>query len=263
RVMCFGLKTQFGYILFDSASSLELLQKAEQGKALEFKLSSTRDNRLTLRCYVRKQAGETGEMIKLLAGNVQVVLTPGENLANQDITCSVSELNMEPASFDALKNSDGTVTVTSDRLGTFILRKKADSGAEEEAEMPDTGTEAEADKKAEAEVAEAAKEKLIAAVKATTIKASTTADKGRINLSWKKSSGCSVDYFQIFRSTKKTKGYGTKAFYQTKTGLAKYYMNSKSLKRGTRYYYKIRGVRIIDGKKYYTKWSNIANRTAI
>ena len=72
-----------------------------------------------------------------------------------------------------------------------------------------------------------------------------------------------MDYFQIFRSTKKTTGYGTKAFYQTKTGLAKNYMNSKSLRRGTRYYYKIRGVRIIDGKKYYTKWSNIANRTAI
>ena len=263
RVLRFGLKTQFGYVLFDSASSLELLQKAGQGESLEFKFSFTRDNRLTLRCYVRKPAGETSEMIKLLAGNVQVILTPGDNLADQDITCSVSELNMESASFDAVKNSDGTVTVTSDRLGTFNLRKKAVSGAEEEVEMPDTDTETEADKEAEAEAAKAAKEKLIAGVKAITIKASTTANKGRINLSWKKSAGCSVDYFQIFRATKKTTGYGTKAFYQTKTGLAKNYMNSKSLRRGTRYYYKIRGVRIIDGKKYYTKWSNIANRTAI
>lgn len=106
-------------------------------------------------------------------------------------------------------------------------------------------------------------DKTIKGVQATSIKASTSAAKGKITIRWKKSAGYKVDYFQVFRSTKKLTGYGTKPFYQTKTGKATYYTNTKSLKKGTRYYYRIRGVRIIDGKKYYTKWSNIANRTAI
>ncbi len=107
------------------------------------------------------------------------------------------------------------------------------------------------------------KPKVIKGVQNTTIKAKTVKVSGSlIRVCWEKSPGYRVDYFQVFRSTKRNSGYGTKAFYTTKTGKATYYTNSKSLKKGTRYYYKVRGVRVIDGKKYYTKWSNKAYRTA-
>lgn len=106
-------------------------------------------------------------------------------------------------------------------------------------------------------------EKTIAMVKATTIKASTVKVSGKkIKLQWKKSSGCMVDYFEVYRSTsKKTLGAG-KPVYRTKSGGAKVYNDTKSLKKGKKYYYKLRGVRIVNGKKIYTQWSNVACRIA-
>ena len=71
-----------------------------------------------------------------------------------------------------------------------------------------------------------------------------------------------MGYYEVFRSTKKNSGYGTKPFYTTSTGNKTYYKNTKSLKAGTRYYFKVRGVRVIDGKKYYTQWSNKTYKTA-
>lgn len=104
--------------------------------------------------------------------------------------------------------------------------------------------------------------KTIAGVKNTKIKAATTKlSSGKIRISWTKSAGYSVDYFEVFRSTVRSKVTGGKAFYKTSSGSARAYTNSKSLKKGTRYYYKVRGVRIISGKKYYTNWSNLVYRT--
>lgn len=102
--------------------------------------------------------------------------------------------------------------------------------------------------------------KKIAGVEATTIKVSSALGKGYIILDWKKSAGYKVDYFEIYRSTK-SGNYNTTPFFTTANGSKDTYKNTKSLKKGTRYYYRVRGVRTFDGKKYYTKWSNQAIRT--
>ena len=84
---------------------------------------------------------------------------------------------------------------------------------------------------------------------------------GNVLLTWTKSKGYKVDYFEFYRSVKRYSGYGTKAFFTTADGSWSKYLNTKNLKAGKAYYYKVRGVRVIDGKEYYTQWSNKAWRT--
>ncbi|MBQ4467165.1 MAG: Ig-like domain-containing protein [Firmicutes bacterium] len=97
--------------------------------------------------------------------------------------------------------------------------------------------------------------KLRDAVKAMdfTLKAKKTS-KG-IELSWVKNGKKKLDKIQVYKSTVLEAGY--KRIY-SKAGTATSYLNkAKYLKKGTTYYYKIRGYRIINDKKYYTKWSNL------
>ena len=99
-------------------------------------------------------------------------------------------------------------------------------------------------------------------VRNTEITLKSTAGKGYIKLTWKKAPGYKVDYYEVYRSVKKNSGYGQKAFYRTSSGNKLSYKNTKGLKKGTRYYFKVRGVRIVDGKRIETQWSNKAWRTA-
>lgn len=104
--------------------------------------------------------------------------------------------------------------------------------------------------------------KTTAGVKNTTIKlSSAVTKKGSIKLSWTKSKGYKLDYYEVFRSVKKNSGYGKAAYYKTKTASKTTFTNT-SVKKGTRYYYKVRGVRVIDGKKIYTQYSNKTWKTA-
>lgn len=112
------------------------------------------------------------------------------------------------------------------------------------------------DKDSEAEV----RNKKIKAAKAVKIKASSSQGinkKGKryIKVKWTKK-GADVSGYQVYRSFKKTKGF--EKFYTTKN---KYYYNTKALKKGKRHYYKVRAYTVIDGNKYYSKYSNLAYRT--
>ncbi len=161
--------------------------------------------------------------------------------------CDGTDSVLTPGNLESLKKTwaGRYVTLVPDNQGVSILPgegPKEDSAAAE---------------------AEAKKQKTINGVKNTTIKLSSTRGKGYIKLNWKKSAGYKVDYYQVFRSVKRNRGYGTKPIYTTSSGSKTFYKNTKSLKAGTRYYFKVRGVRIIDGKKYYTQYSNKAYRTAI
>ena len=98
----------------------------------------------------------------------------------------------------------------------------------------------------------------IKAVESLKIKASSTAKKGSITVKWTvKGDKTAVDGYQVYKSTKAQKGY-KKAITTKKTS----FKNTKNLKKGVRYFYKVRAYKVVDGKTYYSDWSNKANRIA-
>ena len=103
-----------------------------------------------------------------------------------------------------------------------------------------------------------AKAESIAAVEALKLTASSKATKGAITVTWKVAGdAAAADGYQIWKSTKKNSGF-KKAFTTSKTS----YKNTKGLKKGTRYYYKVRAYVVVEGKTYYSDWSNKAYRVA-
>ncbi|MBR3786622.1 MAG: hypothetical protein IKJ77_09465 [Firmicutes bacterium] len=103
--------------------------------------------------------------------------------------------------------------------------------------------------------------KIINGVKATTVKATSVRGKGFIKTSWKKTGGYKVDYYQVVRCA--SKDFSTaKSYFKTPTGKRLHYKDTKKLQKGKRYYYKVRGVRVVDGKKRFTQWSNVVTRIA-
>ena len=107
---------------------------------------------------------------------------------------------------------------------------------------------------AEAQIA-AAK---IEAVEALKITAKSSAKKGSITVKWTvKGDTSAVEAYEIWKSTKHSSGY-KKAFTTEKMS----YKNTKGLKKGTRYYYKVRAIAHVNGEKITSDWSNKARRIA-
>lgn len=101
--------------------------------------------------------------------------------------------------------------------------------------------------------------KLVNGVKQTKLYASSKSLKqNKVRLTWRKANGYKVDYYLVYRAAKKNGKY--QLVYTTKRADQKSYTGLRTTKSGKRYYYKIRGVRLIDDKKYYTKDSNIISR---
>ena len=97
----------------------------------------------------------------------------------------------------------------------------------------------------------------IIAVKSLSINASSkfsksSSGKRSIKVSWTTSSNVSGIKYQVYKSTKTTSG-----FKQAITTSKKYYTNTSGLKKGTTYYYKVRGYKYLNGKYYYSPWSDV------
>ena len=106
---------------------------------------------------------------------------------------------------------------------------------------------------------------LIEAVKKTRLVARSmyaTAPSGKksIKVYWFNKDGSELDFdgYEVYRSLKKNSGYGKTPIFKT---TKERYFNT-AIKKGTKYYYKVRGYKVINGEKVYTEYSLKAWRTA-
>ncbi len=103
-------------------------------------------------------------------------------------------------------------------------------------------------------------QKQIVSIKTMTIKASSkfsksSSGKRSMKISWTPSVNVSGIKYQVYKSSKKSSGYKKMLTTSKKT-----YTNTSGLTKGKTYYYKVRAYKYIDGKYYYSAWSNIAYR---
>ncbi|WP_278566862.1 chitobiase/beta-hexosaminidase C-terminal domain-containing protein [Emergencia timonensis] len=237
------VRTDAAEVKLDQKAAAAVAKAASADSSVTFAVVKVKENADRLELEL-KIVTENGNVTDFKGGNATVTIKIPEGMKDKEVVCVYIDEDGNYVKMEGRKNADGTYTFKTGHFSIYAVM-----------------TAEEADKVI-AEQEKAKIERIKAGVKATTIKASSSAKKGSITIKWKKSYGYRVDYFQAFRSTKKNSGYGTKAFYTTKKGTQKSYKNTKKLKKGTRYYYKVRGVRRINGKSVYTRYSNKVWRTA-
>ena len=216
---------------------------------------------------LNKAGTYTIEVSGLSNNNYEITYATGTLTINKKFSGSTYKPPVQKPSiaagegFKAELSSDGTkatITVEEGYEIVDVLVNGISKGKVTEITGLKTGDtiEVKTEKKQTEPVKPADKKHIIRGVKNTEIELETTVNKdGNIVIKWKKSKGYRVDSFEILRAVKKNGKYSK--IYTTKSGKASRIVNAKNLKDGKRYYYKVRGVRTIDGKKYYTEWSDI------
>ena len=169
-------------------------------------------------------------------GKISVTVNVPKSLKNKKIVCIYVDANGHYHKVEGKQNADGTYTFRTGHFSSYAVMEEA--------------------------AADTAIAKQKSAVKKLNLKlgsklVKTKDGKKGIRLNWSTASKIKLDGVQIFCSVKKNSGYGKKAFY---TSTSSKYTNT-AVKKGKRYYYKVRGYVTIDGEKVYTAYSNKAWRT--
>jgi len=231
------IKTDVAEIKLDNQAAEAIADQAE-GETLSIVAVKTNESAKEVRFELKVVCSEGKVISDFKGGNVSITVNIPNALKGKKLVCVYFDKNGHAKEVEGYMDGDKFVFTTG-HFSTYALMTEEDAAA-----------------------AIAKTEKIKAGVEKTTIKLkSTLTRKGNVKLTWTKSRGYKVDYYEVFRSIKRNSGYGKKPFYVTATGSKTTYTNTKQLKAGKTYYYKVRGVREIAGEKVYTQYSNKAWRT--
>ncbi|MEF9922177.1 MAG: DUF4430 domain-containing protein [Anaerovoracaceae bacterium] len=243
------IATPLGNIGLDKKALMEIYKSAEGeditiSLTMELKPTTDTQGAVGKDAYIINIEIKCGDKIisNLNGGDAELMLTVPAALKGKDLVAVyINEKNQLKAMDGKITNKDGK-TYYGFRTGHFSTYAIAEKAIVE--------------KTIKEQEAIAEKEKLqkveagIQSTKITSLKAK--ASKGKVIVTWKKSKGYKVDGYQIYKSTKKTTD-----FKKMTTKTNRRYVNTKSLKSGKTYFYKVRGYRVIDGKTVYTKWGKV------
>lgn len=237
------IKTNVAEVKMDNEAAEAIAQQAQASAGTEGKAETVS----IITEKVKEEAQEVSFELKVVTssgkvisdfngGSVRVTVNVPKSLSNKKLVCIFIDENGLKHKVDGQLNSDGTYTFTTGHFSTYAIM------SEEDAEK------AIAEQKA---AVKAAKFKLRSQI------VKTKSGKKAIRITWTNPTDIKFDGVEIYRSTKKSSGYGKKAIFVSKSGK---YTNT-SVKAGKKYYYKVRGFVTIDGEKVYTDWSYKAYRT--
>lgn len=234
------IKTDVAEVKMDNAAAAAVSEQAE-GDTVQIIAEKVAEEADKVEFELKVVCSEGKVISDFNGGNIAVTVALPKAMAEKKVVCVYIDDNGNMSKVEGQKNADGTYTFVTGHFSTYAILSEE-----------------------EADAAIAAQNEAIKniKIKVSTKLEATKAGKKGIKVTWKTADGKKLDGVEFFRSVKKNSGYGTKAFFTSKkAGNTGNYVNTKSLKKGTRYYYRARGYVLVDGQKVYTDWSNKGIRT--
>ena len=235
------IATDNGKVVLDQETVAAVAAKAGNDGHVTLVIETVEQNKNVLKIELKLQTSN-GIVTDFNQGNVAVTVTVPKDMAEKKVVCVFINENGKMSKVKGQKNADGTFTFVTGHFSIYAIMTEEEADTAFAAQKEET-------------LAALADQQLTARSKIVTMKNGKKA----VKITWRNEVGERMDFdgVEIYRSTKRNSGYGKTPFFTTEKDA---YYNT-AIKKGTTYYYKVRGYVVIDGQKYYTDYSRKAIRT--